>query len=92
MTKSKMTTDCVNLKNKKMEIKILEIMNTVLENRAKEKITSIRPDMNLRNDIGFDSLDLAELTVRIEAEYDIDIFEDGMVNTVGEILIKLNSR
>jgi len=76
----------------KMEVKILEIMNTVLDNRAKEKLTSINPEMHLRNDIGFDSLDLAELTVRIEAEYDIDIFEDGIVNTVGEILKKLKNK
>ena len=48
--------------------------------------------MHLRNDIGFDSLDLAELTVRIEAEYDIDIFEEGIVNTVGEILNKLKEK
>ena len=73
-----------------MEIKILEIINIVLENRTKEKLTFLRPDMHLRNDIGFDSLDLAELTVRIEAEYDIDIFEDGIINTVSEILEKLN--
>ncbi len=75
-----------------MEDKIIEIMNTVLENRTKEKIESINPEMHLRNDIGFDSLDLAELTVRIEAEYDIDIFEDGIVNTVGEILEKLKAK
>jgi len=76
----------------KMEEKILEIMNTVLDNRTKKKLTVLRPEMHLRNDIGFDSLDLAELTVRIEAEYDIDIFEDGIVNTVSEILGKLNSK
>jgi acyl carrier protein len=76
----------------KMEGKILEIMNTVLENRTKTNLTSLNPEMHLRNDIGFDSLDLAELTVRIEAEYDIDIFEDGIVNTVREILKKLNSK
>lgn len=75
-----------------MEEKILEIMNTVLDNRAKEKLVSINPEMHLRNDIGFDSLDLAELTVRIETEYDIDIFEDGIVNTVGEILEKLKTK
>ena len=75
-----------------MEEKILEIINTVLDNRAKEKLTSINTEMHLRNDIGFDSLDLAELTVRIEAEYDIDIFEDGIVNTVGEILEKLKTK
>ena len=72
--------------------KILEIMNTVLDNRAEKKLIALTPEMNLRNDIGFDSLDLAELTVRIEAEYDIDIFEDGIVNTVNEIIEKLNSK
>ena len=44
---------------------------------------------NLRDDIGFTSFDLAELTVRIEDEFDIDIFEDGLVATVGEIYSKL---
>jgi len=81
-----------NKMDNKMEEKILEIMNTVLENRTKKKLTVLRPEMHLRNDIGFDSLDLAELTVRIEAEYDIDIFEDGIVNTVSEIFEKLNSK
>lgn len=75
-----------------MKAKILEIMNTVLDNRNKKKLTDLSPEMHLRNDIGFDSLDLAELTVRIEAEYDIDIFEDGIVNTVSEIMGKLNSK
>lgn len=75
-----------------MQEKILEIMNTVLFNRAKEKLTSIKPEMHLRNDVGFDSLDLAELTVRIEAEYDIDIFEDDIVSTVGEIFEKLKNK
>ena len=76
----------------KMEEKILEIINTVLDNRTKEKLTALSSEMHLRNDIGFDSLDLAELTVRIEAEYDIDIFEDGIVNTVSEIFQKLNGK
>lgn len=75
-----------------MEEKILEIINIVLENRAKEKLTTLSSKMHLRNDVGLDSLDLAELTVRIEAEYDIDVFEDGIVNTVGEILKKLKSK
>ncbi len=73
-----------------MENKILEIVNTVLENRGKKAIRKINPSMSLRNDLDMDSLDLAELTVRIEAEFDIDIFEDSIVNTVGEIYAKLN--
>lgn len=78
--------------NINIQEKLLKIMNTVLENRTKEKLTSLAPEMHLRNDIGFDSLDLAELTVRIEAEYDIDIFEDGIVNTVAEIVKKLEHK
>jgi len=75
-----------------MEARILNIVNTVLKNRGKEQIKKINKKSNLRNDFGFDSLDLAELTVRIEAEFNIDIFEDGIVNTIGEILAKLNSK
>lgn len=72
-----------------MDQKILEIINTVLLNRGKKTIETINQQMNLRDDIGFDSLDLAELTVRIEAEYGIDIFEDGIIFTVGEMLKKI---
>jgi acyl carrier protein len=72
-----------------MKDSILIIINTVLENRGKKPVTTISDSTHLRNDLGFDSLDLAELTVRIEAEYNIDIFEDGVVNTTGEIMNKI---
>jgi len=70
--------------------KLLLIINTVLENRGKAAVATINESSSLKNDLGLDSLDLAELTVRIEAEYDVDIFEDGIVTTVGEILKKLS--
>jgi len=76
----------------KIENNVLMIINTVLMNRGKNTIKHIREDTQLRNEVGFDSLDLAELTVRIEAEYDVDIFEDGIVNTFGEILRKIISK
>jgi acyl carrier protein len=72
--------------------RIKTIINTILKNRGKKEIDSIDENTNLRDDIGFDSLDLAELTVRIEAEYDVDIFENGIVNTVGEILQKIGRK
>ncbi|MDD4244379.1 MAG: phosphopantetheine-binding protein [Bacilli bacterium] len=68
------------------------IIYTVLKNRGKQEINEINENSHLRNDIGFDSLDLAELTVRIEAEYDVDIFEDGIVNTIGEIMQKIENK
>lgn len=72
--------------------RINEIINTVLENRGKKKIENISLDQQLRNDLGFDSLDLAELTVRIEAEYDVDIFENGIVESIEEILQKIEKK
>ncbi len=74
-----------------MEEKLLKIINIILEKNNKELISVLRPDYSLRNDLGFDSLDLAELTVRIEAEFGKDIFEDGIVYKIGEILEKLSS-
>ena len=72
--------------------KLLSIINTVLGNRGKTTVASINADTSLRNDIGLDSLDLAELTVRIESEYDVDIFDDGIVTTIGEIMSKIGDR
>ena len=66
-----------------------KIINTVLENNQREPIHTIEMDMSLRNDIGFDSLDLAELTVRIEAEFGVDIFEDSIIDTIAEIIKKI---
>ncbi|WP_303207573.1 acyl carrier protein [Bacteroides oleiciplenus] len=72
-----------------MEEKILKIINMIRATKALVPLETISPSDNLRNSLGFTSFDLAELTVRIEDEFDIDIFEDGLVNTVGEIFVKL---
>jgi acyl carrier protein len=75
-----------------MEEKLLNIINTVCENADVDKISDLKPEIHLRNDLQLDSLDLAELTVRIEEQFDIDIFEDSIVSTVGEIIEKLNNK
>ena len=72
-------------------ISILQnIINNVRENNGMPPLESISENMDLRTDIGFDSLDLAELTVKIEKEKGIDVFADSFVNTVGEILEKIS--
>ena len=71
-----------------MEEFLLDTINEIRSLKGAEKIDRLSPEMNLRDDLGLSSFDLAELTVKIEDEYDIDIFEDGLVNTVGEILSK----
>lgn len=73
-----------------MEKKILEFINDIRELRDLVKIEKLDHNLSLRDDLGFNSFDLAELTVKIEVEYDIDIFSNGIISTVGEILEVLN--
>lgn len=75
-----------------MKTELLEIINTILLNRGKKQMESISENMTLRNDLEFDSLDLAELTVRLEVKYGVDIFEEGIVNTVEEVLARLSEK
>ncbi|BEI57277.1 MULTISPECIES: phosphopantetheine-binding protein [Butyricimonas] len=72
-----------------MKDKLLLIINQIRLNNNLNVLNVISETDDLRGDIGFNSFDLAELTVRIENEFDIDIFEDGIVATVGDILNKL---
>lgn len=73
-----------------MEQKILEIINNIRASKDMAPVEKLHADEKLRDDLGLTSFDLAELTVNIEDEFDIDIFEDGLVNTVGEIYAKLS--
>lgn len=72
-----------------METKVLEIINLIRLTKDLPELDTINETDRLRDEIGFSSFDLAELTVRIEDEFDIDIFEDGLVATIGEIYSKL---
>ena len=68
---------------------LLKILNIVRSHKGLSPLAVVRPEMRLREDIGFASLDLAELTVRIEEKFDVDVFADGLVFTVGEVQAKL---
>ena len=69
-----------------MKEKVLEIINNI---RAAKDMAPVAELHIEDNDLGLTSFDLAELTVNIEDEFDIDIFESGFVNTIGEIYTKL---
>lgn len=73
-----------------MKEKVIEILNGIVLAKGKEIDFEINSGTRLREDLGLTSFDLAELTVKIEDEFDIDIFEDGLVRTVGEIFEKLS--
>ena len=72
-----------------MEQIILEIINEIRAAKELAPIETVNAETKLREDLGLTSFDLAELTVKIEDKFDIDIFEDGLVNSIGEILEKL---
>ena len=73
-----------------MEQKVFEIINNIRAAKGMAPVAELHAEDKLRDDLGLTSFDLAELTVNIEDEFDIDIFEDGLVNTVGEIYAKLS--
>ena len=72
--------------------KLKEIINEVLEGKGGNTVSSISDTDKLRDDIGLDSFDLAELTVRIEESFDVDVFSDGIIETVSEILEKIDAK
>lgn len=76
----------------KIENKLKEIINIILGKKEKEKLEKLDQNLSLRNNLEMDSLDLAELTVRIEDEFGVDVFEEGIVDTVKEVVEKIEKR
>lgn len=72
-----------------MEKRILEIINEIRSHNGLKAVETINPETDLRKDLDLSSFDLAELTVTIEDEFGVDIFENGLINTVGEIYAQL---
>ena len=70
---------------KKILIKVLE------QNHNEIKVLEITEQSHLRDDLGLDSFDLALLTVLIEDKFGIDIFEKEIIQTVGEIIKKIEN-
>lgn len=73
-----------------MKQKVLSIINEIRAAKSLEPVAELKEGTRLREDLSLTSFDLAELTVKIEDEFDVDIFEDGLVNTIGEIYTKLS--
>lgn len=78
----------------KMEHKIIEIIKDIIDDRGDDEVIKLEnwnSGLKLREDLGFTSFELALLTVNIEEIYDVDIFEDGLVSSLGEILLILKA-
>ena len=65
------------------------ILNIIDDNDIKIDNLEINESTLLTKDLGLDSFNLAQLTVEIESEFGVDIFENGIISTVGDILNQL---
>jgi acyl carrier protein len=73
-----------------MKKKVIEIIkNLILENDIEVSTEEINDSTSLTNDLGLDSFNLAQLTVEIESEFGVDIFENGVISSVGDIFKQL---
>ena len=68
-----------------MKKSLKEIINEIQKENGVELSITLNDNDDLINDIGLDSLDLAQLTVMIEDIYGIDVFENKIVRKVYEI-------
>jgi len=75
---------------KNIEQKIFAIINEVADENDKIVIKQFNMNLDLRDDFGLDSLDLAELTVKVEEEFGVDVFADGLVSKIQEIINKIS--
>jgi acyl carrier protein len=70
-------------------LSIRSIIDELLRESGKPMLDGFGPGTRLREDLGLNSLELAILTVRIEAVYQVDVFERGLVATVGEVVERI---
>lgn len=51
-------------------------------------VEGLKPEMNFADDLGIDSLDLAQIIMAVEDEYDVELAEEVLENvaTVGDAI------
>lgn len=73
-----------------MEEKILQIINNIRARDSLCALSELNYNWSLREDLGFDSLALAALTVMIEDEFGVDVFEDGIILHLSEVMERVH--
>ena len=73
------------------EIDVKNIIISIIEENDLPMIESSNiTNETLLIDLGFDSFNLAQLTVEIESVFGVDIFENGVISSYGDIIEQLN--
>lgn len=77
------------MEKKALEQTVFSIVETTVRNMdviQRVNIPEISLQANLKQDLGLDSLSLAELSVRLENEFGVDAYEENTPETVGDII------
>jgi acyl carrier protein len=61
------------------------ILQVIKENKI-DYLGKIEDNYSLKDDLGFDSLNMVHLVVKIEDEYNVDMFSEGKISTVIELI------
>ncbi len=64
---------------------LLDLVNEMRSYKGQDPLDGLDSSTRLREDLAMDSFDLAELTVKIEEAFGVDVFADGLVATIGEV-------
>jgi acyl carrier protein len=70
--------------------KVKEIILTIFENNELVINNEILLSTSLKDDLEMDSIMMAELSVRLEDEFGMDVFEHGLLYSMEEILLKIS--
>ena len=77
------------MEKKALEQAVFSVVETTVRNMdviQRVNIPELSLQANLKQDLGLDSLSLAELSVRLENEFGVDVYEENTPETVGDII------
>ncbi len=70
---------------------IKTIVQEVLEESGREVDLLLTMETDFRRNLDFDSLDLALMTVKVEAKFGVDVFGLGIVQTIREVVERIQA-
>ena len=73
---------------------VFEKMKQILADQLDADIDSITLETDIQDDLGADSLDLVDLAMSIEDEFDIELSDDALekIKTVGDLATYIEDR
>ena len=74
-----------------MELKLLEIINNLLQEIGMDKLESLSAKDDIKEDIGLDSISYADLIVQIDDAFGTNINSGDAINTIQDIMDKLEA-